>query len=184
MQLARIAGCRVVGVVGAPHKVEAARRLGAEVVIDKSREDPWRAAERAAPKGFDVVLDANGVSTLGDSYNHLATPGKLVVYGFHSMLPRQGGRPNWAKLVLDWVRTPRFNPLQLTKENRSVLGFNLSYLFGRADILEQAMRDLLGWLAAGKLTPLEVTPYPLDKVADAHKAIESGQTVGKLALIP
>jgi NADPH:quinone reductase-like Zn-dependent oxidoreductase len=184
LQLARIAGCRVVAVVGAPHKVEAARRLGAEVVIDKSREELWRAAERAAPHGFDVVLDANGVATLAESYRHLASPGKLVVYGFHSMLPRKGGRPEWLKLARDWLRTPRFSPLALTKENRSVLGFNLSYLFGRAEILEQAMGELLGWVADGRLAPVEVTPYPLDRVADAHRAIESGQTVGKLVLIP
>jgi NADPH:quinone reductase-like Zn-dependent oxidoreductase len=184
LQLARIAGCRVVAVVGATHKVEAARRLGAEVVIDKSREDLWRAAERAAPHGFDVVLDANGVATLAESYRHLATPGKLVVYGFHSMLPRRGGRPDWLKLAVDWLRTPRFNPLALTKENRSVLGFNLSYLFGRAEILERSMGELLGWLAEGRVQPLEVTPYPLDRVADAHRSIESGQTVGKLVLVP
>jgi NADPH:quinone reductase-like Zn-dependent oxidoreductase len=184
LQLARIAGCRVVAVVGAAHKVEAARRLGADVVIDKSREDLWRAAERAAPPGFDVVLDANGVATLGESYRHLASPGKLVVYGFHSMLPREGGRPDWLKLAVDWLRTPRFSPLALTKENRSVLGFNLSYLFGRPDILERSMADLLGWLGAGRLTPLRVSPYPLARVADAHRAVESGQTVGKLVLIP
>jgi synaptic vesicle membrane protein VAT-1 len=184
LQLARIAGCRVVAVVGAPHKVETARRLGADVVIDKSREELWRVAERHAPRGFDVVLDANGVATLAESYRHLATPGKLVVYGFHSMLPRSGGRPDWVKLAVDWLRTPRFSPLALTKENRSVLGFNLSYLFERADILERAMGELLGWLAAGRVSPLEVTRYPFDRVADAHRAIESGQTVGKLVLIP
>jgi synaptic vesicle membrane protein VAT-1 len=184
LQLARIAGCRVVAVVGATHKVEAARALGAEVVIDKSREDLWRAAERAAPHGFDVVLDANGVATLAESYRHLASPGKLVVYGFHSMLPREGGRPDWVKLAVDWLRTPRFSPLALTKENRSVLGFNLSYLFGRTEILGRAMTELLGWLAAGRLVPLQLTRYPLAGVADAHRALESGRTVGKLVLIP
>jgi len=183
LQLATIAGARTVAVVGAPHKVATARRLGAEVVIDKSSVDLWREAERAAPHGFDVVLDANGVATLAESYRHLAAPGKLVVYGFHSMLPRRGGRPDWVKLAFDWLRTPRFSPLALTKENRSVLGFNLSYLFGRPEILERAMADLLGWLAAGRLTPLEVTRYPFDRVADAHRAIESGQTVGKLVLV-
>ncbi len=101
LQRGRIAGCRRVGVVGGTHKVEAARELGAEVVIDKSREDLWKAAEAAAPNGYDVVLDANGPSTLKDSYEHLASPGKLVVYGFHSMLPRKGGRPSYAKLAWD-----------------------------------------------------------------------------------
>lgn len=38
---------------------------------------------------YDIILDANGVSTLQQSYNHLCPGGKLVVYGFHSMLPKE-----------------------------------------------------------------------------------------------
>ncbi len=95
LQLARIAECEAVAVVGAPHKVATARELGAAAVIDKSSEPLWDAARRHAPAGYDVVLDANGVSTLSGSYAALAPTGRLVVYGFHSMLPRQGGRPSY-----------------------------------------------------------------------------------------
>ncbi len=184
LQLGRIAGCRLVGVVGSSHKVETARALGAEVVIDKSREDLWPAAERAAPKGYDVVLDANGVSTLGESYQHVARPGKLVVYGFHSMMPHEGGKPDWVKLAWDWLRTPRFNPLQLTNENKSVMAFNLSYLFEQRHILEEAMGRMLGWVEEGRIVMPPVTRFPLDRVAEAHQALESGKTVGKLVLVP
>jgi len=182
LQLLRIAGCFSVGVVGASHKVQSARALGADVVIDKSHEPLWPAAERAAPGGYDVVLDANGVSTLAQSYRHLAKPGKLVVYGFHSMLPREGGRPRWARLAADWLRTPRFNPLALTNDNASVLAFNLSYLFERRDVLEEGMARLLAWVEQGRLVAPPVTRYPLAQVADAHRALESGRTVGKLVL--
>lgn len=182
LQLGKIAGCRVTGVVGASHKVEVARRLGADAVIDKSAEDLWPAARRDAPDGYDVVLDANGVSTLGDSYRHLRSPGKLVIYGFHSMLPRQGGRPRYGKLALDWVRTPRFNPLQLTNDNRSVLAFNMSYLFEERTVLAESMARLLAWIDDGRITAPPVQRFAFDRVADAHRALESGQTVGKLVL--
>ena len=184
LQLGRILGCRTVGVVGSSHKVETARALGADVVIDKSREALWPAAERASPRGYDVVLDANGVSTLRDSYRHLARPGKLVIYGFHSMLPRQGGRPNWVKLAVDFLRTPRFNPLELTESNASLLAFNLSFLFEQREVLQEAMGRLLAWVDEGRLSPLPVTRFALEHVADAHRAIESGATVGKLVLVP
>lgn len=182
LQLGRIAGCRVVGVVGRTHKARTAEDLGAEVVIDKSTRDLWSEAERAAPDGYDVVLDANGVETLGQSYEHLRPGGKLVVYGFHSMMRRGKDSPSWPKLALDWLRTPRFNPLQLTNDNKSVLAFNLSYLFDRADLLNEAMGQLLGWLEAGHLQPPPVQALPLERVAEAHRALESGETVGKLAL--
>jgi len=184
LQLGRIAGCQVVGVVGAAHKVEPVRRLGAIEVIDKSREDLWQAAERISPQGYNVILDANGVATLRQSYRHLAPVGKLVVYGFHSMLPRKGGRPNRLRLLWDYYRTPRFNPFSLTTRNRSVLGFNLSFLFDRSEILHEAMDQLLRWVEDDKIQPLAVHTYPFEQVAQAHRDLESGQTVGKLVLVP
>jgi NADPH:quinone reductase-like Zn-dependent oxidoreductase len=181
-QIAKAKGCFVVGVVGATHKVEAAK-AHADVVIDKSQGDLWRAAERAAPSGYDVVCDANGPSTLRQSWEHLRSPGRLVVYGFHSMLSKTG-KPNWAKLGWDFVRTPRFSAFEMTDKNRSVLAFNLSYLFDEKETLEQAMQQLLGWAREGKLVPPPLTIFPLDQVAEAHRALESGTTQGKLVLVP
>ena len=59
------------------------------------------------------------------------------------MMPRRGGRPNWPKLAIDFLRTPRYSPLSLTNDNKSVLAFNLSYLFDRVELLEDGMRGLL-----------------------------------------
>ena len=184
VQLGKLAGCQVVGVVGQSAKVAAARRLGADHVIDKSTQALWPEARRLAPDGYDVVLDANGVATLGGSYAHLRRAGKLVVYGFHSMLPREGGKPRWARLALDYVRTPRFSPLDMTRHSRSVLAFNLSYLFDRVELLHEAIGQLVGWFEAGALVPPTVTTYPLADVARAHADLESGTTVGKLVLVP
>jgi NADPH:quinone reductase-like Zn-dependent oxidoreductase len=100
------------------------------------------------------------------------------------MLPRTGGRPNYAKLAWDWLRTPRFDPLTLTNDNTSVLAFNLSYLFEQRSVLEESMARLLGWVEEGKIVSPQVTRFPLDQVAEAHKALESGTTVGKLVLVP
>lgn len=184
VQLLKRVGCEVVGVVGSSHKVEAARELGCDHVIDKSAEDLWARAEEISDRGYDVILDANGVATLGGSYDHLRPAGKLVVYGFSTMMPKTGGRPNYLKLAVDYLRTPRFNPLDLTNESKSVLAFNLSYLFDRDDLLAEAMADLADWLKAGEFRPLDTTTYPLSRVADAHRDIESGTTVGKLVLVP
>ncbi|HUJ57007.1 MAG TPA: medium chain dehydrogenase/reductase family protein [Kofleriaceae bacterium] len=184
VQMAKRAGCEVVGVVGHARKVAAAEALGADRVIDKSSHELWREAERIAPQGYDVILDANGVATLGASYRHLRRSGKLVVYGFHSMLPRKGGTPSWPRLAIDYLRTPRFNPLDMTNDSRSVLAFNLSYLFDRRELLDLAMTEILDWIARGELAPPQVATYPLAEVGRAHADIESGMTTGKLVLIP
>jgi len=180
--LAKIAQTRVVGVVGGAHKVETAAAFGADAVIDKSSEDLWPAAERHAPDGYQVILDANGPATLKQSYEHLAPAGKLVAYGFHTMLPRRGGKADWPRLLWGLLRLPRFNPLAMSNDNKSVLAFNLSYLFDRGDLLKESMDALLGWLRQGRLKPPPVATYPIERVADAHRDLESARTVGKLVL--
>ena len=182
VQLAKVRGCRVVGVVGAAHKIETAKELGADQVIDRSSRDLWVEAERLEPEGFAVICDANGVATLKQSYRHLRRPGKLVVYGFHSMLAKGTSRPPWLRLAWAWLRTPRFDPLKMTNSSRSVLAFNLSYFFDQRALLFEIMVRLLEWLEAGRIVPPPVTTYPFDAVADAHRAIESGESVGKLVL--
>jgi len=176
------AGLNAIGVVGRPEKVAAAKEWGAAHVIDKSSEDLWRAAERLAPKGYDVILDANGVSTLAESYAHLRSTGRLVIYGFAAMMRRGAGTPSWPKLAVDWLRTPRFNPLDLTNDNKSVMAFNLSYLFEEKELLAEAMQRLMQLVAEKKIRPPSTRAFDFERVADAHRALESGTTTGKLVL--
>ncbi|XP_068686681.1 synaptic vesicle membrane protein VAT-1 homolog [Montipora foliosa] len=189
VQLAKISGCRVVGVVGASHKVDHVKQLGCDHVIDKSKEDLWKAAESFSAEGYQVVFDANGVETLQESYMHLAPGGKLVVYGFHTMLPRSSEGASgafslwqWIKLGWNYRSTPTFNPLTMTSENKSVMAFNLSFLFDRDDILKESMSQLLYWEKQGTLKVGKVTKYPLKLAGKAHRDLESGQTIGKLVL--
>jgi NADPH:quinone reductase-like Zn-dependent oxidoreductase len=182
LQLGKIAGCRMIGVVGAGHKAATALESGADVVIDKSRDDLWTRAGDICPDGFDVVFDANGPATLKQSYRHLAPSGKLVSYGFHSLLSTRKGVPNYFKLIYEYLRVPRFSPLNMTRDNKSLIAFNLSYLFHRVDLMKESMRDLMKWVADGKIKAPVLCSYPFDSVADAHRALESGQTVGKLIL--
>lgn len=182
VQLCRIKGIKTIGVVGSTHKIEPLKNLGCDFVIDKSKENLWEKVRLIAPKGVDLVFDANGVETLKESYKHLAPCGKLIVYGAHSMFPKKGGRVNWIKLVIDYLKTPRFNPLDLTSDNKSVVGFNLSFLFERKDLLNEAFSDLLKWYEEGKIRIPKIKTYPLEEVGVAHKELESGKTVGKLVL--
>ncbi|MCG8435392.1 MAG: medium chain dehydrogenase/reductase family protein [Gammaproteobacteria bacterium] len=182
VQLAKVAGCGVTGVVGGAHKVDAVKALGVERVIDKSSEDLWKKAASLVPGGYDLILDANGIATLKQSYAHLTSGGKLIIYGFHTMFSKNRGKPNWIKMAVNYLRTPRFNPMRLTQENKSVMAFNLSFMGHRLDILQKAMGELLVLAATGELRPLLVTTYSFDDVQQAHRDLESGETVGKLVL--
>jgi NADPH:quinone reductase-like Zn-dependent oxidoreductase len=181
--LAKRAGCRVIGVVGSAHKVRVVEELGADVVIDKSREPLWPAVERAAPEGCHVVLDANGSETLKQSYAHLCPTGRVISYGFHGLLRRGSDRLNVFRALAGLLRVPRFSPLDLIAKNRGVLGFNLSYLFDELSLFGDAMTELFGALERGELKLSPVTRVPFADVAEAHRLLHSGTTVGKIALV-
>jgi len=183
-QVAVACGARVTGTVGSAQKIDVARQAGAEHVIDKSRDAWHESAAQLAPEGFDVVLDAHGADSLRRGYALLAPAGRLIVYGFHGLLRRGKDRPSYLRLALGYLRTPRFNPFEMTQHNRGVLAFNLSYLFDRGEILAEAMAELLGWARAGRIRTPPVRTFRLHEAALAHAALESGQSFGKLVLVP
>jgi NADPH:quinone reductase-like Zn-dependent oxidoreductase len=181
LHLLAINGNKSVGVVGGTSKVAHAEAAGAMNVIDKSHQDLWEKAESIHPLGYDIILDANGASTLKGSYDHLKPAGRLLIYGFASMFSHSGSR-NWPKLIWDYLRTPRFSPFDLTQSNKTVSGFNLIYLFENVDLFRAIMKELLGWNRSGLLPAMPITTFDFEDVADAHRALESGKTVGKLVL--
>ena len=187
-RLAKAKGCSVVGVVGAPHKVEPLEKLDCcDFIIDKSSSDLWQEARRFSPGGYAAIFDANGKATLQNSYDHLAPEGRLVVYGFHTMLPRKGGRItpcHWMRMAWDYLWTPRFNPLSMVPANKSVMAFNLSFLFDRIEYFRPALEDILRQVADNSLrgTSDNLTIFPMSQAAEAHALIESGQSVGKIVL--
>jgi NADPH:quinone reductase-like Zn-dependent oxidoreductase len=185
-QLALAQDFQVTGVVGASSKVPYLRELGVQKVIDKSKEDLWRRVQEFHPKGLDAIFDANGYTTFMESYRHLRASGKLICYGSHSLLPhpdsRSSGRIHYIKAAWGLLRTPRFNPLHLITENKTVCGFNLSFLFDRTELISDAADDLLPLLAKGIIKPLKTAYFSAESVAAAHRALESGQTSGKLVL--
>jgi NADPH:quinone reductase-like Zn-dependent oxidoreductase len=183
VQMARLLGCKpIVAVVGAAHKAATCREIGADVVIDKSSEDLWKAAERAAPAGFVAIFDANGVATLAQSYAHLARTGTLVIYGFHTNLPSTGllNPLAWARMAFALFRLPRFDALDLVLNSRSVVGFNLSFFADERALLDAYMDQIHGWVDEGKLALAKVTHFAMRELPLAHDLIQSGQSVGKI----
>ena len=70
----------------------------------------------------------------------------------------------------------------MTGSNKSVMAFNLSYLFDRHELLSEGMDELVELFAIRKLQPLNIQSFPLAQAAEAHRALESGSTTGKLVL--
>jgi synaptic vesicle membrane protein VAT-1 len=189
VQMAKILGLHpIVGVVGRPDKVDAAHALGCHVVVDKSSSsapDWWKVVRDAAPHGYSAIMDPNGVDTLRQSYHHLAMMGRLVVFGFHTNLPLGRDMLNpweWIKMAFKMRNMPTLDVMDLVQSNKSVLGFNLSFLATEREALAALFDQVLEWLSSGLLECPRIVEMDMPRVAEAHQHIQSGRSVGKIVL--
>jgi NADPH2:quinone reductase len=154
VQLARAAGAKVVGAAGGPRKVEVARELGADEVVDYL-EPGWA---RAAGE-VDVVFDGVGGAVAHAAFELLGPGGKMLSFGL------AGGE--WANISQEAAAERGVTLIQPKVTPAQMWAFTLS-------ALEEG--------AAGRLRPLIGQRYPLERAADAHAAIQSRSTVGKTLL--
>jgi NADPH2:quinone reductase len=148
-------------------KVERVKALGADVVIDYKTEDFADAVQRHTDKrGVNVILDHLGGGYLAQNVRSLATGGRLAVIGV------MGGRT--AELDVGRVLANRLSILGSVLRPRPVAE--------KAAIIHAFERDVMPYVAAGRILPLIQRVYPLEQAAEAHRAMEAGEHFGKLVL--
>ncbi len=178
-ELGRLLGLRVLGLASAS-KHDVLRQYGVEPF--DARNPQWFDAVRgAAPRGVSVVLDAVGGDSWRRGYALLAPAGRLVCYGA-SVLSDGSGR-NLLKTLWRVLRFPRFGPLALMNDNRSVAGVNLGHVWTEQALLGPQIAALLGYAREGKLTPRVDRAFPLAEAAVAHHYIHERRNVGKVVLV-
>ena len=159
IQVARHFGGRVIASARTDEKLAKAKELGAEIVVNYSRENLGEAVRAATGgRGVDIVYESVGGEILRHSIDALATFGKLVCIGCHA------GEVE----PVDFIHLFR-NEWSLIGSARSRFG----------EIVEA-----LDLVAAGSLKPTVHGVFPLAQAADAHRLMESRGHTGKILLAP
>jgi putative PIG3 family NAD(P)H quinone oxidoreductase len=167
IQVARRAGARVLVTGSDPGRLEAAAALGADGWVDYGREDfVQRARDWTGGRGVDVVLDVVGGAYLARNLAALAVEGRLVVIGL------QGGAR--AELDLGLLLARRLAVTGSTLRARSVEE--------KAALAAKMRTELLPGFDEGSLRPVVDRVLDLAEVAEAHRALEAGEHVGKIVL--
>ena len=164
-QIARLSGCRTIGITSSPDKVALCRDLGFDAVIDYNT--PGTLDEKitaAAPQGIDVYFDNVGGEILDSVLPHLTDHGRVVVCGMIANY-------NHAD-----AQYPIRNLWQLLVKRATMQGF-LTY--EHREFLAEAQSRIGAWVKAGDLRPLENVTYGLDATPDAFIRLMSGRTTGK-----
>ena len=159
IQVARLAGARVIAITSSAEKVEKALRLGADLCLNRRDSDPWRAVrEITNGRGVDLVLDSVGQGTWGHALSSLVKGGRLVTIG------RTSGR--FADTDVRLVFWHQLRVLGSTMANR------------------REFAEVMRLVFTGRLQPVIDSVLPLAEAADGYARLEAGAQFGKIILRP
>jgi NADPH:quinone reductase-like Zn-dependent oxidoreductase len=159
VQMAHAVGARVFTTVGSDRKIEPAKSLGADEVIDHSWENIGeRIRDLTAGRGVDVVIEHVGPATWEHSLRSLAKGGRLITCGATT------------------GPTVTIDLRYLYMRQQTIVG---SIMGTRAELVQAAK-----WMATGRLRPVIDSVMPLKEVRAAHERMNDRQLFGKIVLTP
>jgi NADPH:quinone reductase-like Zn-dependent oxidoreductase len=157
VQVAKLLGAKVIATAGDEQKMEKAKKIGADYVVDHYRQDIVAEVRRLTNKrGADVVIEHVGKATWSGSIRVLSKGGRLVTCG--------------ATTGSDATTDLRY------VFNRELTIFG-SFMAGMGELLE-----VLRFFEEGRLKTVIDSVFPLEKAGEAQKRMESSRHFGKLVL--
>ncbi|SOC56665.1 NAD(P)H-quinone oxidoreductase [Ornithinimicrobium cerasi] len=167
IQVAKALGARVVVTAGSQDKLDACRKLGADVLVNYREQDFVEEVKRATDgRGADVILDVVGAKYLGRNVDSLAPDGRLVVIGL------LGGRTG--ELDLGTLLSRRARVIATSLRSRPDAA--------KAEIVAEVRRHVWPWVEDGRVRTVIQSRHPLARAADAHREMEASAHVGKILL--
>ncbi|RNI27581.1 zinc-binding dehydrogenase [Rufibacter immobilis] len=172
-------GAFTIGTVGKPQKVDFLREQEAYDAIlmrDKNFAANLKGALQDRP--LQLIMECIGGKILAQGWQALAPMGRMVVYG-NASFSSHSARPNYPSLIWRFLQRPKIDPLRLPTENKSLMGFNLIYLYEQTELMHQLLHEL---------QTLQLPPQHVGHVfgfCEMHEAIyqfQRGRTVGKVVV--
>lgn len=162
VQIARILGCRVVGIAGGAEKCALLDKLGCCAHIDYKVDDVRQRINELCPDGIDVYFDNVGGETLSAVLDNLAMGARIVLCGS----------------ISEYMRDEPYgltNYTRLRAVNGSMQGF---FVYNYADQFDAAGRQLAEWINSGELRPVQSIVDGFTNMPAALAALYSGSNTG------
>ncbi|MFD2248022.1 alcohol dehydrogenase catalytic domain-containing protein [Pontibacter ruber] len=172
-------GAYTIGTVGQANKVDFLRQEEAyDDVILRGSNFGKQLNAALSGRPLRLIMECIGGSVLAQGWKAMAPMGRMVVYG-NASFSSHGSRPNYPSLIWKFFRRPKIDPLRLPTENKSLMGFNLIYLYEQTEMMHQLLQ---------RLQALQLQPHHIGHVfafGEMHEAIhlfQRGKTVGKVVV--
>ncbi|MER2996665.1 synaptic vesicle VAT-1 family membrane protein [Pontibacter populi] len=172
-------GAYTIGTVGRGSKVDFLLKeegYDAVIVRDSSFGDKLKSTLDGRP--LQLIMECIGGSILSQGWKILSPMGRMVVYG-NASFTSHSSRPNYPSLIWKFLRRPKIDPLRLPTENKSLMGFNLIYLYEQTDMMHQLLRELEALQLKSQFVG---HVFPFHKMHEAIRLFQQGKTIGKVVV--
>lgn len=180
-QLALWKGCEIYGTAGSDEKIEQLRDMGVHHPInyrETNYEDSIR--KKLGEARLDITFNAIAGSTFKKDRRLLGAGGRLVLYGAAERAGMKGGK--LATLRLLW-KMGLVIPLLCMAKSQSIVGVNMLKIGDhKPERISEGLKRLMELHKEGVIAPRSGGLYPVEELAEAHRALEERQTTGKLAV--
>ncbi|HEY9165645.1 MAG TPA: zinc-binding dehydrogenase [Candidatus Kryptonia bacterium] len=167
-----------IGTVGNAAKINILKEEAYDDVIVRSRNFSRDLEQKLDGRELDLVLDSIGGRFQKESFKFLAASGRMVSYGL-SDYASPASRPDYFRLLRRFMSRPRYDSMELIESNKSILGFNLIWLYNRVEQLKDMLCEIQ---ALGLEKPFVGLVFPFDQLKAAISTFQSGKTVGKVVV--
>ena len=178
VQLAKAVGAEVFGTASKQEKLDLIKNLGADHAINYKDTD-FLEYIRSTKNGMDVILEVVGGEVFRKSLKVLNPFGRLVVAGYAS-IPFQKWNPfSWWQT---WKNAPKVNVMSMAKASTGIAATHIGYLTENPEIASAEWKSVHHFISDKKLKPIVRHVFEFDELHEAHKLMESRESMGKIVV--
>jgi len=167
-----------IGTIGSESKRNFLINEGYDEIIVRKRNFGKQLKNVLGEGKLNLVLESIGGKVFKDSFEALAPSGRIIIYGGAQFMS-SSRRPNLFKIIPKYLARPKVDPMTLSNINKSVMGFNLIYLWDRPDELNNMAVEIL---KMNLEKPYVGKVYSFNRLVDALKYFQTGRSIGKVVV--
>lgn len=178
-RLAKKMNAYTIGTVGNEEKVAFCKKEGYDAVIVRGKDFAEKLDAELNGERVNLIMECIGGEIFQIGYDRLAEEGRAVVYG-SARYAQRSDKPNYLKLMWQFLTRPKIDPQKMIELNKGILGFNLIYLYEKAELMHRLLSEIQD---LGIEKPYVGQTFKWEELPDAIRAFRGGKTIGKVVVL-
>ena len=177
-RIAKKKNAYTIGSVGGAQKIDFCKKEGYDKVIVRSDQFSRDLKESLGDRELNVIMECIGGEIFKIGFKQMAPQGRMVIYGA-AQYASPGKRPNYLKVLYKYLTRPKIDAQELAEINKMVSGFNLIYLYEKAELMHQLLQEIKELDIA---KPHIGHTFSFDQLKEAIQLFQTGKTIGKVVV--